>query len=133
MPWTTNTLLGVVTFIHDDFKQNIRMYTLGDEYSEDAIRAIIKGQRIHQQKKHRMVWDADRPQTIIDIQTKLAAGKGEGYRRWATVENLKRMAKTKLYMDEHGFSYEDKLLSLLPKAPFLQALFHSVSGTRSSD
>ena len=31
---------------------------------------------------------------------------GEGYRRWATVENLKRMAKTKLYMDEHGFSYE---------------------------
>ena len=67
---------------------------------------IIKGQRIHQPKKHRMVWDADRPQTIIDIQTKLAAGKGEGYRRWATVENLKRMAKTKLYMDEHGFSYE---------------------------
>ena len=53
-----------------------------------------------------MVWDADRPQTIIDIQTKLAAGKGEGYRRWATVENLKRMAKTKLYMDEHGFSYD---------------------------
>ena len=31
---------------------------------------------------------------------------GEGYRRWATVENLKRMAKTKLYMDEHGLSYE---------------------------
>lgn len=28
---------------------------------------------------------------------------------------------------------EPKLLSLLPKAPFLQALFHSVSGTRSSD
>ena len=53
-----------------------------------------------------MVWDANRPQTIIDIQAKLAAGKGEGFRRWATVENLKRMAKTKLYMDEHGFSYE---------------------------
>ena len=53
-----------------------------------------------------MVWDADRPQTIIDIQAKLAAGRGEGYRRWATVENLKRMAKTKLYMDEHGCSYE---------------------------
>ena len=53
-----------------------------------------------------MVWDADRSQTIIDIQAKLAAGKGEGYRRWATVENLKRMAKTKLYMDEHGFSYD---------------------------
>lgn len=82
------------------------MYTLGDEYSEDAIRAIVNGQKAHQPKKHRTVWDANRPKTIIDIQSKLAAGKGEGYRRWATVENLKRMAKTKLYMDEHGFSYE---------------------------
>ena len=82
------------------------MYTLGDEYSEDAIRAIVNGQKAHQPKKHRTVWDANRPKTIIDIQSKLAAGMGEGYRRWATVENLKRMAKTKLYMDEHGFSYE---------------------------
>lgn len=95
-----------LTFVHADFKQNIRMYTLGDEYSEEAIRAIIKGQRVHQPKKRRAVWDKNRPQSIIDIQAKLAAGMGEGYRRWATVENLKRMAKTKLYMDEHGFSYE---------------------------
>lgn len=95
-----------LTFVHPDFKQNIRMYTLGDEYSEDAVRAIIKGQRVHQPKKRRKVWDANRPQSIIDIQAKLAAGKGEGYRRWATVENLKRMAKTKLYMDEHGLDYD---------------------------
>lgn len=95
-----------LTFTHADFKQNIRMYTLGDEYSEDAIRAIIKGQRVHQPKKRRTVWDKNRPQGIIDIQAKLAAGMGEGYRRWASVENLKRMAKTKLYMDEHGYSYE---------------------------
>ena len=95
-----------LTFLHEDFKQNIRMYTLGDEYSEDAICAIVKGQKVHRPKKHQTVWDANRPKTIIDIQSKLAAGMGEGYRRWATVENLKRMAKTKLYMDEHGFSYE---------------------------
>ena len=30
----------------------------------------------------------------------------QDYRRWATVENLKRMAKTKLYMDEHGLDYD---------------------------
>ena len=95
-----------LTFVHPDFKQNIRMYTLGDEYSEDAVRAIIKGQRVHQPKKRRKVWDVNRPQSIIDIQAKLTAGKGEGYRRWATVENLKRMAKTKLYMDEHGLDYD---------------------------
>ena len=56
-------------------------------------------------KKRRTVKRTDRPQTIIDIQAKLAEGKGEAYRRWATVENLKRMAKTKLYMDEHSLDY----------------------------
>ena len=95
-----------LTFVHPDFKKNIRIDTLGDEYSEDAVRAIIKGQKVHQPKKRRAVWETNRPQTIIDIQAKLAAGKGDGYRRWATVENLKRMAKTKLYMDEHGLNYE---------------------------
>ncbi len=95
-----------LTFTHSDFKQNIRLKSLGDEYSEDAIRAIIKGQKTHTPKKRRAVWDENRAQSIIDIQAKLAAGKGEGYRRWATVENLKRMAKTKLYMDEHGLDYD---------------------------
>ena len=49
---------------------------------------------------------------------------GEGYRRWATVENLKRMAKTKLYMDEHGFSYEamaERKAELLAKEKELSA------------
>ena len=45
-------------------------------------------------------------ETKDNWKNEFAAGMGEGYRRWATVENLKRMAKTKLYMDEHGFSYE---------------------------
>lgn len=70
------------------------------------------------------MWDANRPQSIIDIQAKLAAGMGEGYRRWATVENLKRMAKTKLYMDEHGLSYEamaDRKAELTAKEKELSA------------
>lgn len=94
-----------ITFEHDDFKQNVRMNTLGEGYTEEEIRAVIKGQSIHTPKKRRTVKRTDRPQTIIDIQAKLAEGKGEAYRRWATVENLKRMAKTKLYMDEHGLDY----------------------------
>ena len=94
-----------LTFEHDDFKQNVRMNTLGEGYTEEEIRAVITGQRIHTPKKRRTVKRTDRPQTIIDIQAKLAEGKGEAYRRWATVENLKRMAKTKLYMDEHSLDY----------------------------
>lgn len=98
-----------LAFTHSDFQKNVRLKSLGDEYDENAIRAIIKGQKVHSPKKRRNVWDANRAQSIIDIQAKLAAGKGEGYRRWATVENLKRMAKTKLYMDEHGLDYNAML------------------------
>lgn len=95
-----------IAFDHDGFKQKIRINSLGEEYSEDSLRAIIKGQKVHNPQKRRLVWEDDHPRTLIDIQAKLAEGKGEGYRRWATVENLKRMAKTKLYMDEHGLTYE---------------------------
>lgn len=94
-----------ITFAHDDFKQNVRMSSLGEGYNEDEIRAVIKGQRHHTPKKRRSVRQTQRPQTIIDIHAKLAEGKGEAYRRWASVENLKRMAKTKLYMDEHDLDY----------------------------
>ena len=71
---------------------------------------MIAGQQSHRPKKRRTLTHEKRPQTVIDIQAKLAAGMGEGYRRWATVENLKRMARTKLYIDEHGFSYEDMMV-----------------------
>ena len=96
-----------LSFFRDGYKQRIRMDSLGDGYGEAELRGVIAGQRAHTPKKRRRNILENRPQTIIDIQAKLAAGMGEGYRRWATVENLKRMAKTKLYMDEHGLSYEE--------------------------
>lgn len=86
------------------------MDSLGEGYREAELRAVIAGQQSHRPKKRRTLTHEKRPQTVIDIQAKLAAGMGEGYRRWATVENLKRMARTKLYMDEHGFSYEDMMV-----------------------
>ena len=82
------------------------MSSLGDGYSEKEIRAVIQGLCDHTPRKCHPVKYVERPQRIIDIQVKLAEGKGEAYRRWATVENLKRMAKTKLYMDEHHRDYE---------------------------
>ena len=95
-----------VTIGHSLFKRNIRMRSLGDGYTEEDLRAVIAGLKAHVPKKRSRVWNMDRTQSLIDIQAKLASGKGEGYRRWATVENLKRMAKTKLYMDEHGLDYD---------------------------
>ena len=95
-----------ITFVHSDFKQNVRMSSLGEGYTEERIRAVIKGETLHNPQKQQNVAYESRPKTIIDLQAKLAEGKGEAYRRWATVENLKRMAKTKLYMDEHRLSYD---------------------------
>lgn len=97
----------VLSFGHRDFKRNIRLNTVDGGYSEGELRAVVSGQREHRPRRRATVKSSPRPQGIIDIQRKLADGKGEAYRRWATVENLKRMAKTKLYMDEHGLSYED--------------------------
>jgi len=94
-----------ITIKHHSFKNGIRMNTLGEGYTENELRAVINGQKAHYPKKRRTSQNVQLPQTIIDIQAKLAEGKGEGYRKWATVENLKRMAKTKLYMDEHGLDY----------------------------
>jgi len=95
-----------LSFLHDGFKRPVRLSSLGETYSEEILRAVIRGQRKHTPKKHHNARNDARPRTIIDIQAKLADGKGEAYRRWATVENLKRLAKTKLYMDEQGLDYE---------------------------
>jgi len=94
-----------ISFSHKDFKRSIRLKSLGNGYSEDDLRAVLLGEKVHTPKRRKKATAANRPQSVIDIQAKLAEGKGEAYRRWATVENLKRMAKTKLYLDEHGLDY----------------------------
>ena len=45
---------------------------------------------------------------LVDIQAKLAAGKGKGYERWAKVFNLKEASKTINFLTENGVeTYED--------------------------
>ena len=39
---------------------------------------------------------------LVDIQAKLRAGKGAGYARWATLFNLKQMAQTVAYLQDHA-------------------------------
>ena len=38
---------------------------------------------------------------LVDIQAKLQEGKGAGYARWATLFNLKQMAQTVAYLQDH--------------------------------
>ena len=51
------------------------------------------------------------PQLLIDIQTKLREGYGEGFEHWARIENLKRSAKTLLYIQDSGIDSYAELKS----------------------
>jgi len=45
---------------------------------------------------------------LIDIQAKIQQGYGEGFKQWATVQNLKDAAKTLIFLQENNItSYED--------------------------
>ena len=47
---------------------------------------------------------------LIDIQNNIKAQQSAGYCRWATIENLKRIADTSNFLTEHGIgSYEELL------------------------
>ena len=84
-------------------KNFIRMDTLGAMYSPDELRAIISGVKTHTPKK-RFIPDAQEKPSgslLIDIQAKLAEGKGAGYAKWATSYNLKQMSKTMIYLQEN--------------------------------
>ena len=87
-------------------KRFMRMDTLGEEYSEEALRAVLSGERQHKPKRPR--GPAGKVNLLIDIQARMAEGKGPGYQRWASVFNLKQMAASMLYLHDHGImAYED--------------------------
>ena len=63
-----------------------------------------------------MTPNTDSPQRLVDIQKKLSEGKGKGYEKWAAVFNLKQMAKTLTYLNEHGFSNPEEVEAALAAA-----------------
>ena len=100
--YTVDTSGKHITFSHPDCKRKLRLRSLGDGYSEEELRAVIEGTRHHTPRKGKKTTPAPpKASLLIDIQAKLDAGKGEGYRRWASVFNLKQMAETVLYLQEH--------------------------------
>ena len=85
----------------------MRMHSLGEEYADETLNAIFKGSRSHRPKRnyHSLPRQNERLALLITIQSKIQAGKGPGYERWAKTYYLKQMAKTLLYMSEHDLDY----------------------------
>ena len=92
-----------ITFYRDG-QRAIRLHTLGAGYSEAELRDVIAGKTAHVPRGKR-----EDARLLIDIEAKLAAGKGGGYTQWAKVFNVKQMAKTLLYLQEHGIKSREEL------------------------
>ena len=88
-----------------DQERFTRLKTLGVDYTEEALAARIAGRsRPSRQPKQR----SGKICLLIDIQNNIKAQQSAGYRRWATIENLKRIADTSNFLTEHDIgSYEE--------------------------
>lgn len=88
-----------------DQERFTRLKTLGADYTEEAVASrITGGPRPSRQPQQR----SGKVSLLIDIQNNIKAQQSAGYQRWATIENLKRVAATMNFLTEHGIgSYEE--------------------------
>ena len=109
-----------------DAKKFIRTKSLGEEYTEEAIREIILGKRAHspklkstpqlqatQSKTQKIISLSTStvvPKLLIDIQAKLLQAHSPGFEHFARIYNLKEMAKTLIYMREKNLCTYDLLV-----------------------
>jgi hypothetical protein len=94
--------------------KNLRLDTLGGEHTEAAIRARLGGAKAVAggggavAAKRGGAPGPGHAGLLIDIQAKIREGKGAGYQQWAKIFNLKRAAKTLIFLKDSGVdSYED--------------------------
>ena len=110
-----------------DQKRFVRMDTLGPGYTPAELKAVIAGERQHTPKQRRAKAKKQPRRTnqlLIDIQEKLAQGKGAGYVNWAKKFNLKQMAQTVAYLQDHDLM---DYAALTEKADAASARYHEIS------
>ena len=87
-----------------------RSSRLGAGYTREALRdrfAARRGPATGAKKTFQL--DGRKINLLIDIQAKMAAGKGAGYEHWAKIFNLKEAAKTLNFLIENGLTDYDEL------------------------
>ena len=77
-----------------------RAKTLGEAYTEEAISERIKGKVILKTPKP----ERGGVSLLIDIENSIKAQQSAGYERWAKIENLKRAARTMVFLDKNGIA-----------------------------
>ena len=76
-----------------------RLKTLGADYTEEAIRERISGNRVRAEKAPRA--DRGGVSLLIDIENSIKAQQSRGYEQWAKIHNLKQAAKTMNFLTEN--------------------------------
>lgn len=99
----------VPSLLGGEQKNHIRMDTLGENYTPEVLRAVIKGQRTHIPKKRKGTISQDQKiQLAVDFESAVHSGKGPGFEKWAKLFNMKQGSKAVAYLQEHGLtSYAD--------------------------
>ena len=112
---------GCLSYLPSGRTKFIRAKHLGDSFDKAAVLNTLNA---NAERKHTVTLKPDKIGKLIDIQAKLAEGKGAGYERWAKKFNLKAMAQTLLLLQEKGLTDEDALNQRIEE---LRTKFHESS------
>ena len=117
---------GTISFLvpGQERATRLRASTLGDGFDPEDIRAVIAGERPIPELPQEAPASARRVNLIIDIQERMAQGKGPAYERWAKVYNLKQMAAALQYLRENDLMDYEALAASSEKAV---ERFHTLS------
>jgi len=83
-------------------KRFLRCNSLGEDYTEAAIMERISGKRIVAPKAKAA--GPAKPNMLIDIQARMQQAHSPGFEHWAKIFNLKEMAKTLMYLQDHDLT-----------------------------
>ena len=97
---------GCLSYLPAGRAKFIRAKHLGDKFDKEAVLTMLQA---NAERKRTVTLKPDKIGKLIDIQAKLAEGKGAGYERWAKKFNLKAMAQTLILLQEKDLLNEDDL------------------------
>ena len=74
-------------------------------HTANGIEVKIPTELLNEESEVEFLHDADGSVSLlIDIENCIKAQQSAGYERWAKIENLKRAARTMVFLDQHGIS-----------------------------
>ena len=107
---------GRLSYLTPDRTKPITARKLGDDFDRAAVLAVLEQNaqrgvtvRSIPQPQPYAAKDADGVQRLVDIEQKMAEGKGKGYEHWAKIHNIKQMAKTLNVYQQYGFTSPEQV------------------------